>query len=106
MTQRPDQQPELRLLPAPRRETVDLVYRTFGDVLIPLEALRERYFRNLNKDNFAKALKAGSIGLPVTTLSDSAKALQFIEAHHLAAYIEQRAYLADEDLARRTSTED
>ncbi|MEZ1842444.1 hypothetical protein QVM62_31985 [Pseudomonas putida] len=39
-------------------------------------------------------------------MSDSAKAPQYVEAHHLAAYIEQRAYLADEDLARRTSEED
>jgi len=104
MTPRHDPQPELRLLPAPRRETVDLVYRTFGEVLIPLESLRERYFRNLNKDNFAKAIKEGRIGLPITTLDDSAKALQYVEANHLAAYIDQRAYLADEELARRIGT--
>lgn len=102
MTQRPDQQSALRLSLAPRRETVDLVYRTFGDLMIPLEALRERYFRNLNKENFGKALKEGRIALPVTTLDDSAKAPQYVEAHQLAAYIEQRAYLADEDLVRRT----
>ncbi|MCY1460118.1 Pyocin activator protein PrtN [compost metagenome] len=47
-------------------------------------------------------MKEGRIQLPVTTLDDSAKALQYVEVHQLAAYIEQRAYLADEDLARRT----
>ena len=31
----------------------------FGDVLVPLEQVRERWFRNLNKENFSKAWHAG-----------------------------------------------
>ncbi len=30
--------------PIPRQETVELVYRIFGDVLVPLEQVRERWF--------------------------------------------------------------
>ena len=47
--------------PIPRQETVELVYRIFGDVLVPLEQVRERWFRNLNKENFSKALACGRI---------------------------------------------
>ncbi|PKG15127.1 transcriptional regulator, partial [Pseudomonas aeruginosa] len=35
------------------------------------------------------------------TLDDSAKAHQYVEVHQLAAFLEQRAYLADQDLAQR-----
>ncbi|VVN71596.1 pyocin activator PrtN family protein [Pseudomonas fluorescens] len=44
-----DNQSTLRLLPAPDSATVELFYRTFGDVLISLEKLRVQYFRNLNE---------------------------------------------------------
>ncbi|HGN1679761.1 TPA: pyocin genes transcriptional regulator PrtN [Pseudomonas aeruginosa] len=77
--------------PIPRQETVELVYRIFGDVLVPLEQVRERWFRNLNKENFSKALACGRIALPVTTLDDSHKAMQFVALDHLAAYVDQRA---------------
>ena len=77
--------------PIPRQETVELVYRIFGDVLVPLEQVRERWFRNLNKENFSKALACGRIALPVTTLDDSPKAMQFVALDHLAAYVDQRA---------------
>lgn len=77
--------------PIPRQETVELVYRIFGDVLAPLEQVRERWFRNLNKENFSKALACGRIALPVTTLDDSHKAMQFVALDHLAAYVDQRA---------------
>lgn len=87
--------------PAPRQETVTLVYQIFGDVLVPLEQVRERWFRNLNRENFGKALACGRIALPVTTLDDSHKAMQFVSVDHLAAFVEQRASLADATLARR-----
>ncbi|WP_444437469.1 pyocin activator PrtN family protein [Pseudomonas sp. A6] len=87
--------------PAPRQETVALVYQIFGDVLVPLEQVRERWFRNLNRENFGKALACGRIALPVTTLDDSHKAMQYVAVDHLAAYVEQRASLADAALARR-----
>ena len=76
--------------PIPRQETVELVC-IFGDVLVPLEQVRERWFRNLNKENFSKALACGRIALPVTTLDDSHKAMQFVALDHLAAYVDQRA---------------
>ncbi len=85
--------------PIPRQETVELVYRIFGDVLVPLEQVRERWFRNLNKENFSKALACGRIALPVTTLDDSHKAMQFVALDHLAAYVDQRANQAGD--ARR-----
>ncbi|KAF1071014.1 MAG: hypothetical protein GAK45_00629 [Pseudomonas citronellolis] len=86
---------------APRPETVSLVYQIFGDVLVPLEQVRERWFRNLNRENFGKALACGRIALPVTTLDDSHKAMQYVAVDHLAAYVEQRALLADSNLAQR-----
>ncbi|SDJ60121.1 pyocin activator PrtN family protein [Pseudomonas indica] len=100
----PANQTPLRLLPAPRPDTVELLHRTFGDVLIPLETLRARYFRNLNIDTFRKAL-GERIALPVTQLDPSRKGEEFVEIHHLAAYVEARAYQADELLAREQQPE-
>lgn len=93
----------LRLMPAPDSTTVELLYRTFGDVLIPLEKLRVQYFRNLNENTFAADLDAGRIPLPVTTLKDSRKSSKFIHVRHLAAWIDIRAYQADEALAYQQS---
>lgn len=102
MSPHTDQQP-LRLLPAPDPATVELLYRTFGDVLIPLEKLRERYFRNLNEDSFAAAIAAGGIQLPVTTLHPSRKAPKYVHIKHVAALFDIRAYKADEDMPRTDS---
>jgi len=95
-------QTPLRLLPAPETATVELLYRTFGDVLIPLEKLRVQYFRNLNETTFAADLDSGRIPLPMTTLKDSRKSFKYIHIRHLAAWIDIRAYKADEELACRT----
>lgn len=99
MTAHADQQP-LRLLPAPDPATVELLYRTFGDVLIPVEKLRERYFRNLNEGSFADAIATGRIQLPVTTLVNSRKAPKFAHIKHVAALIDICAYKADEEMLR------
>lgn len=88
-------QQELRLRPAPRPGTVELLYRTLGDVLVPLDQVRARYFRNLNEDNFARAISAGRVPLPVTTVDSSAKAMRFIDIRHLAVLIDQAADAAD-----------
>ncbi|OVZ28241.1 transcriptional regulator [Pseudomonas aeruginosa] len=98
-----DNQPELRLTPAPRPETVELLYRTFGDVLIPLEHLRIRYFHNLNEDSFSRSIKERRIPLPITTLDPSPKRL--CDVRHLAAWIDSRAWQADEAYARLGSNE-
>ncbi|WP_457978115.1 pyocin activator PrtN family protein [Ectopseudomonas composti] len=95
-----DQQQPLRLLPAPRPNTVDMLFRMFGTVLIPLETLRTELFRNLNADRFGRQVGTAELPLPVTTLQDSGKALRYIEIHHLAAHIDQRAGQADEALAK------
>lgn len=100
-----DQQQPLRLQPAPKASTVDMLFRMFGTVLIPLEALRAELFRNLNEDRFGRQVGTAAIPLPVTTLQDSSKALRYIEIHHLAAHIEQRAGLADNALARALGNE-
>lgn len=93
-------QTPLRLMPAPDPATVELLYRTFGDVLIPVEKLRERYFRNLNKDSFAAEIAAGRIQLPMTTLVNSRKAPKYAHIKHVASLIDIRAYMADEDMPR------
>jgi len=92
-------QTPLRLMPAPEAATVELLYRTFGDVLIPLDKLRAQYFRNLNDRSFAAEIESGRIQLPVTTLDTSRKAPKFAHIRHVAALIDIRAYKADEDMA-------
>lgn len=101
-------QPLLRLMPAPDTATVDLLYRTFGDVLIPLERLREQYFRNLNEQTFAVEIANGRIELPVTTLHASRKAPKYVHIRHAAALIDIQAYRADEAYAkaREATTEE
>lgn len=91
-------QAPLRLLPAPEAATLELLYRTFGDVLIPLDKLRVQYFRNLNEDTFAADLIGGRIPLPVTTLKDSRKSIKYVHIRHLASWIDIRAYKADEEM--------
>ena len=90
----------LRLMPAPDPATVELLYRTFGDVLIPLDKLRVQYFRNLNEQSFAAEISSGRIQLPVTTLDSSRKAPKYAHIRHVAALIDIRAYRADEDQAK------
>jgi hypothetical protein len=91
-------QRELRLPIAPRSQTVDLLYRTLGDLLVPVEQVRERYFSNLNQDNFTRALTSGRVALPITTLDTSAKRPRFIDIRHLAIFIDTQADAADEVL--------
>lgn len=74
--------------------TVALLYRQFGNVLIPTEAVRQAYFRNLNGDTFRRALRDGRIALPLVTLDDSAKAMPHVCIYHLAALIEHRSRTA------------
>jgi hypothetical protein len=93
-------QTPLRLLPAPDSSTVEMLHQIFGDVLIPLEELRERYFKNLNEKTFSEAINSGRIQLPVTTIDHSVKALRYAHIRHVAALIDIRAYKADEDMPR------
>ena len=92
--------PTLRLLPAPDSATVELLYRTFGHVLIPLEKLREQYFRNLNEQSFVAEINSGRIQLPITTLDASRKAPKYAHIRHVASLIDIRAYKADEAMPR------
>ena len=93
-------QTPLRLLQAPEAATVELLYRTFGDVLVPLERLRVQYFRNLNEQSFVAEINSGRIQLPITTLDSSRKAPKYVHIRHVAALIDIRAYKADEEMAR------
>ncbi|XKE45720.1 pyocin activator PrtN family protein [Halomonas organivorans] len=88
--------------------TVALLYREFGDVLIPLEDVRRRYFRNRNNQTFRRALREGEIPLPVVTLDDSHKTQRFICLYQLAAYIEHQAReaAAQREVMITTSTSD
>lgn len=90
----------LRLMPAPDAATVELLYRNFGDVLIPLDKLREQYFCYLNERSFIAEIISGRIQMPITTLDSSRKATKFAHIKHVAALIDIRAYKADEELAR------
>ena len=93
-------QPTLRLQHSPDASTVELLYRTFGDVLIPLEKLRAQYFRNLNEQSFAAEITSGRIQLPVVTLYGSRKAPKYAHIRHVAALIDIQAYKADETHAK------
>ena len=79
----------------PSQQTLELLYRTHGDVLVPIDRVRTVYFRHLSPDNFIRAITCGRLNLPITTLDSSAKAPKFIELHHLAAYIDSRASAAN-----------
>lgn len=98
-------QKAIRLSPAPSAGTVDRLFQLFGDELIPIEDLRQRYYRNMNADTFKQALGTERIPLPVTTVALSNKAPQYVHIRHLAAFFEQRAYLADQELAQRLTPE-
>ncbi|MEK8080732.1 pyocin activator PrtN family protein [Pseudomonas sp. XK-1] len=93
-------QTPLRLLQAPEAATIELLYRTFGDVLVPLERLRVQYFRNLNEQSFVAEINSGRIQLPITTLDSSRKAPKYAHIRHVAALIDIRAYKADEEMPR------
>lgn len=101
-----EQQQQLRLPAQPRPATVELLFRTFGTVLIPLEDLRARYFRNLNSERFERVIGTERLPIPVTTLDGSTKALRFVEIHQLAAHIEHCSNQADTDLERRLNKQD
>lgn len=93
-------QTPLRLLPPPESATVELLYRIFGDVLIPLDEVREQYFRNLNEQSFVAEINSGRIQLPITTLDPSRKAPKYAHIRHVASLIDIRAYKADEEMLR------
>ncbi len=76
-------------------QTLELLFRTHGDVLVPIDRVRTVYFRHLSADNFIRAIATGRLNLPITTLDSSAKAPKFIELHHLAAYIDSCASAAN-----------
>ncbi len=82
---------------------MELLYRTFGDVLIPIDKVRVQYFRNLNEQTFNDQLNSGRIPLPVTTLDSSRKALKYAHIRHVAALIDIRAHKADEEQSRSTT---
>ncbi|BAQ81446.1 MULTISPECIES: pyocin activator PrtN family protein [Pseudomonas] len=91
----------LRLHPAPESTTVEMLYRTFGNVLIPLEKIREAYFRNLNSQLFVTEIYNGRIQLPITTIDASRKALKYVHIRHMASLIDICAYKADENMQRQ-----
>ncbi|RIA22640.1 pyocin activator protein PrtN [Ectopseudomonas oleovorans] len=94
-------QRELRLPAAPRAQTVELLYRTFGDVLVPLEKLRTRYFDQVNDDNFTRALRELRVLLPITKLDPSNRGTKFVDIRHLAVLIDTQADAADAELAEK-----
>lgn len=105
MSDRENQMP-MRLPLAPARDTLDRLFQVFGDELIPVEDIRVRYFRSMNAETFKGALGTERIPLPVTTLALSQKADRFIHIRALAAYIEYRAWDADQQLADRNQPGD
>lgn len=71
--------------------TASVLLEQFGDVLIPVEQVRLRYFRNRNGETFGRALRDGEIPLPIVRLDDSHKSPRYVCLWHLAAYIDWRA---------------
>ena len=106
MSKPAERQQPLRLSLAPPPDAIERLFRVFGDELIPLEQLRTRYFRNMNAETFRAAIGTGRIPLPLVSVVTSNKQLQYVHLRHLAAYIEERASLADEALARQLSPHD
>ncbi|WP_236211351.1 pyocin activator PrtN family protein [Metapseudomonas otitidis] len=95
-----DHQQRIRLQVQPRPITVELLFRMFGSVLIPVEEARDRFMPYMNSETFKGVPGSPRLPIPVTTLEDGNRALRFFEIHHLAAHIEHRAGLADAELER------
>jgi len=72
-------------------DTTEMLYRIFGEVLVPLDKVRTHYFRNLNEQTFLAEITSGRIRLPITTLDTSRKAIKYIHIRHIALLIETRA---------------
>ena len=83
---------------ASETNTTEMLYRVFGDVLVPLEKVRVQYFRNLNEQTFLTELANQRIRLPVTTLDTSRKAIKYVHIRHIAELIELRAGKSAEKL--------
>jgi hypothetical protein len=80
-----------------------MLYRVFGDVLVPLDKVRTQYFKNLNEQTFLVELANLRIRLPVTTLDTSRKAIKYIHIRHIAELIEFRAKQSAEKLSPHES---
>lgn len=74
-------QKPLGLMPAPDATTVELLYRNFGNVPIPLDKLHAQFFRYLNEQSFIAEIISVRIQLPITTLDSSRKATKFVYIH-------------------------
>lgn len=81
--------------------TVGLLFEQFGDVMIPLETVRARYFRNLSEKTLRAAIRDGRVELPITTLDASQKAQPFVCIYHLAVLIERQAHASVRQLTPR-----
>lgn len=71
--------------------TTEMLYRMFGEILVPLDKVRTHYFRNLNEQTFLTEITSGRIRLPITTLDTSRKAIKYIHIRHIALLIELSA---------------
>jgi len=72
-------------------DTTEMLYRMFGEVLVPLDKVRTHYFRNLNEQTFLTEITSGRIRLPITTLDTSRKAIKYIHIRHISLLIELSA---------------
>lgn len=93
-----------RTLLVPEASTIEMLYRVFGDVLVPLDKVRTQYFRNLNEQTFLAELANLRIRLPITTLDTSRKAIKYIHIRHIAELIEHRANKSAARLSTDEST--
>ncbi len=105
MSDQENQRP-MRFRLSPAADTLERLFRVFGDELLPVEEVRTRYFRTINETTFRGQLGTERIPLPVMTLDNSQKAGRFIHIRHLAAYIEERAWEADQQQASRDEPAD
>lgn len=90
---------------APDISTVALLFDIFGDVLIPLEDVRKRYYRNLNTPSLRRAIRDWRIPLPIVTVDQSAKAQPYVCIYQLAVLIETGALEALRDCPNTATAE-
>lgn len=67
-----------------------LLFKRFGDVLIPVNDVRLAYFPRRSPNRFKRALRSGEIALPITRVDDSSRGDDLVSVHALAEFIIQR----------------
>lgn len=68
-----------------------------GQVIIPLESVREDYLSHLTLDNIKRKVALGEIDLPIVQLEASQKSARGVHVKDLAQYLDKQHQAAKED---------